>query len=145
MPSISLPWHIWNWEQLDSGLAEETTEYRTEGGSIPSNGVYQGNFVWYEDSDGKIDRFPDLREFIFKSTFVSIDPMIPNQPPLHHYMDLSPLLPFGMMLIISTIIFMLIIFRRWPGLVAGIVAGCLTSISIYLLLLTLKEQKLVYE
>lgn len=84
------------------------------------------------------------------------------------YVQLSPLLPFGMMLIISTIIFILIIFRRWPGLVAGkidlnpvvllntiantkriscsgIVAGCLTSISIYLLLLTLKEQRLVYE
>lgn len=61
------------------------------------------------------------------------------------YVQLSPLLPFGMMLIISTIIFILIIFRRWPGLVAGIVAGCLTSISVYLLLLTLKEQRLVYE
>lgn len=63
----------------------------------------------------------------------------------HRNFDLSPLLPFGMMLIICTIIFILIIFRRWPGLVAGIIAGCLTSISIYLLLLAIKDQKLVYE
>lgn len=50
-----------------------------------------------------------------------------------------------MVLVIVTLMFILIIFRRWPGLVAGIVAGCLTSVSIYLLLLTLKDQQLVYE
>lgn len=59
--------------------------------------------------------------------------------------EISPLLPFAMVLVIVTLMFILIIFRRWPGLVAGIVAGCLTSVSIYLLLLTLKDQKLVYE
>lgn len=60
-------------------------------------------------------------------------------------LHMSALVPFGVMLVLSTIIFIMIIFRRWPGLVSGIVAGCLTFISIYLLLLTLKEEVLVYE
>lgn len=67
----------------------------------------------------------------------------------NHYenrrLHMSALIPFGVMLVLSTIIFIMIIFRRWPGLVSGIVAGCLTFISIYLLLLTLKEEVLVYE
>lgn len=60
-------------------------------------------------------------------------------------LHMSALVPFGVMLVLSTIIFIMIIFRRWPGLVSGIVAGCLTFISIYLLLLTLKEEVLVFE
>lgn len=71
-------------------------------------------------------------------------------PRFHHYSDnrrlhMSALVPFGVMLVLSTIIFIMIIFRRWPGVVSGIVAGCLTFISIYLLLLTLKEEVLVFE
>lgn len=62
-----------------------------------------------------------------------------------NFNELSPLLPFALMLILSTLIFMLIFFRQWPGLVAAIVAGCLTSVSIYFLLLSLKQEKLVYE
>lgn len=58
---------------------------------------------------------------------------------------MSALVPFGVMLVLSTVIFVMIIFRRWPGAVSGIVAGGLTFISIYLLLLTLKEEVLVYE
>lgn len=54
-------------------------------------------------------------------------------------------MPFGVMMVMATIIFIMIIFRRWPGLVSGIVAGSLTFISIYLLLLTLKEEVLVFE
>lgn len=62
-----------------------------------------------------------------------------------HHIHLSALIPFGIMFVISTIIFIMIIFRRWPGLVSGIIAGSLTFVSIYLLLLTLKEEVLVYE
>lgn len=62
-----------------------------------------------------------------------------------HHIHLSALIPFGIMFVISTIIFIMIIFRRWPGLVSGIIAGLLTFVSIYILLLTLKEEVLVYE
>lgn len=58
---------------------------------------------------------------------------------------LGALVPFGVMLILATVIFIMIIFRRWPGLVSGLAAGCLTFVSIYLLLFTLKEEVLVYE
>ncbi|XP_055375562.1 uncharacterized protein LOC129608224 [Condylostylus longicornis] len=64
---------------------------------------------------------------------------------VNHVFELSPLLPFGMLLIISLVICVLILFRRWPGIVAGIIAGCLTSLSIYLMLVTLRNPKLLYE
>ena len=60
-------------------------------------------------------------------------------------MQFSALVPFGIMFVISTIIFIMIIYRRWPGLMSGCAAGSLTFISIYLLLLTLKQEVLVYE
>lgn len=106
--------------------------------------LHRANFVWTEDWDYGIiiiNRLYNVKTImkIFKH-FLEFIPKNHNR-----YYELSPLVPFAMMLIMTTIIFILIIFRRWPSLVAGIVAGCLTSVSIYLLLLTLKEEKVVYE
>lgn len=57
----------------------------------------------------------------------------------------SPFIIVTIILIITTVIFIVIVYQRWPGMVAGIIAGSLTSISIFLLMFTLKEQQLVYE
>ncbi|CAD7090912.1 unnamed protein product [Hermetia illucens] len=62
-----------------------------------------------------------------------------------HQFEFNPLLPLGLIMVVCTVVFILIVFRRWPGLIAGIIAGCLTSISIYLMLLAFREQRLVYE
>ncbi|XP_055296764.1 uncharacterized protein LOC129565676 isoform X2 [Sitodiplosis mosellana] len=91
--------------------------------------IRRANFIWPEDPADELPvNFPKF---------------------INHFenrrLHMSALVPFGVMLVLSTIIFIMIIFRRWPGLVSGIVAGCLTFISIYLLLLTLKEEVLVYE
>lgn len=117
-----------------------------------SSEVHRGNLVWFEDDFSVGGSWSVSNIFMVKHkkgkrfTISGIgSPRLIGHNSYRRYVQLSPLLPFGMMLIISTIIFILIIFRRWPGLVAGIVAGCLTSISVYLLLLTLKEQRLVYE
>ncbi|XP_055912035.1 uncharacterized protein LOC129946041 isoform X2 [Eupeodes corollae] len=59
--------------------------------------------------------------------------------------ELAPLLPF---LVILTILFLLLLavsFQRWPGLVAGVVAGCLTSLTVYLIMSTLAGDIPLYE
>ncbi|XP_055842372.1 uncharacterized protein LOC129909311 [Episyrphus balteatus] len=61
------------------------------------------------------------------------------------FVELAPLLPF---LVILTILFLLLLavsFQRWPGLVAGIIAGCLTSTTIYLIMSTLSGDIPLYE
>ncbi|XP_031635231.1 uncharacterized protein LOC116348391 isoform X2 [Contarinia nasturtii] len=88
--------------------------------------IHRANFIWPEDPEEEL-------------------PVKFNQRFQHRRLHMSAMVPFGVMLVLSTIIFIMIIFRRWPGVVSGIVAGCLTFISIYLLLLTLKEEVLVYE
>lgn len=61
------------------------------------------------------------------------------------FIELAPLLPF---LVILTILFLLLLavsFQRWPGLVAGIIAGCLTSLTIYLIMSSLSGDIPLYE
>ncbi|KAG4075943.1 hypothetical protein HA402_003769 [Bradysia odoriphaga] len=130
MPLMTFLNHFLNQSTTES--TESTTTHPSQLRSINQHNsdVHRGNLVFFEDDFG---------------VGGIGSPRLIGHNSYRRYVQLSPLLPFGMMLIISTIIFILIIFRRWPGLVAGIVAGCLTSISIYLLLLTLKEQRLVYE
>lgn len=131
----------------------------TDPSALQHNQIHRANFTWLEDNTvagnckyytillSVPSYFNQIHLFLYPTYSVPSGNsyIFSSSNSYRRYLELSPLLPFGMMLIISTIIFILIIFRRWPGLVAGIVAGCLTSISIYLLLLTLKEQKLVYE
>ncbi|XP_026477070.1 uncharacterized protein LOC113383033 [Ctenocephalides felis] len=62
----------------------------------------------------------------------------------HHFWEASPILPIGMMLILSTLVFLLIMFRRWPNIVVIVVAASLSSIAIYLFLLSVKQSQFVY-
>lgn len=57
----------------------------------------------------------------------------------------SPIVPVLAVVMLTITVFLLILFRQNPGLVAGTVAGCLIIISIYLTLNTIKENTLTYE
>lgn len=137
--------------------------------SATNNTIYHSNFSWPEDGrvpyrtwntamDDNLEDLPRRCVYIFSwvqrsSSLIYIYffvlvrsfPRFYNNNYNYHRNHLSALIPFGILFVISTIIFIMIIFRRWPGLVSGIIAGSFTFISIYLLLLTLKEEVLVYE
>ncbi|KAL5291368.1 hypothetical protein ACFFRR_010645 [Megaselia abdita] len=60
-------------------------------------------------------------------------------------LDISPLLPFWIIVGMATLIALLLILRRWPGLVAGIFLGCITTMCLYLFMITLHRNRKVYE
>lgn len=63
----------------------------------------------------------------------------------YRYYDLSLLVIFVVTIILTIVIFLLIIFRRWPNLVTAIVAGLLMSISLYSISLALHTNRVLYE
>jgi len=59
--------------------------------------------------------------------------------------DHSPIVPILAVVMLAVTVFLLVLFRQNPGLVAGTVAGCLIFIGMYLTLSTLQENKLKFE
>lgn len=55
----------------------------------------------------------------------------------HFIWDTTPILPVLATIILAIIVFLLILFRQSPGVVAGTVAGCLVIIAVYLFLTSL--------